>query len=186
MEFFEENFNLITQIVGFCAMAVSIMMYQCNRHRNILLLMILCSTLWCTHFGLLGHWTAVAMNGMNVVRSIVFCFRDKIKVGGKAVPVFFIVLSAILTAVTFEDMWSLVPLVASVFAITGTWQTDPKRLRRLTIPVCLCWFFYNIFHNSWAGTANEVFTFCSIIVAIVRYDVLKRKEKSKDSEASRA
>lgn len=176
MEFFTEHLNLVAQVIGFCAMAVAIIMYQNNKHKNILMLMVLCSTLWCVHFGLLGHWTAVAMNGLNVVRSAVFCFRDKKWVSSKFMPAVFILLSAILTAVTYENLWSVVPLVASVFSVISTWQTDPKKLRYLTIPVCVCWFTYNTVNGSWAGMANEIFAFTSIIVAIVRYDVLKKED----------
>lgn len=176
-EFFQEHINIIAQAVGFCAMAVAIMMYQSNKHKNILLLMMLCSSLWCLHFGLLGHWTAVAMNGLNVVRNVVFCYREKKWASSNAVPAIFIVLSLILTVVTYEDLWSVVPFIASVFAIISTWQTDTKKLRFLTIPVCICWFSYNLFHNSWAGMANEVFALSSIIVAIIRYDILKKEEK---------
>ena len=176
-DFFQEHINIIAQIVGFCAMAVAIIMYQSNKHKNILLLMILSSSLWCAHFGLLGHWTAVAMNGLNVIRNIVFCFRGRKWADSNIIPVIFIVLSLGLTVLTYEDWWSIVPFIASVFAITSVWQTDTKKLRLLTIPVCVCWFSYNIFHNSWAGSANEAFTFISIIVAIIRYDILKKEEK---------
>lgn len=177
--FFTEHMSLLIQIVGFCAMAVAIMMYQSNKHRNILMLMILCSTLWCVHFELMGHWTAVAMNGLNVVRNIVFCFRDKKLLNSNIVPAVFITLSAILTVLTFENLWSVVPFVASIFAIISTWQTDPKKLRYLTIPVCICWFTYNTVNGSWAGMANETFALTSIVVAIIRYDVLKKEEKAK-------
>lgn len=143
------------------------------------MLMVLCCTLWCVHFGLMGHWTAVAMNALNVVRSFVFCFRDKKWVSSKIVPAVFIALSAMLTVLTYENLWSIVPFAASIFAVISTWQTDPKKLRYLTIPVCICWFTYNTVNGSWAGMANEIFAFTSIIVAIVRYDVLKKEEKVK-------
>lgn len=179
-EFFSEHLYIIAQIIGFCAMGVAIIAYQNNKHKNILLLMILCCSLWCLHFGLLGHWTAVAMNGMNVVRNVVFCFRDRKWCQSNIIPVIFIVLSLILTIFTYEDLWSIVPFIASIFAIVSTWQTDAKMLRYLTIPICILWFSYNLSHGSWAGTANECFAFTSIIVAIIRYDVLKKEEKTKE------
>jgi hypothetical protein len=62
----------------------------------------------------------------------------------------------------------VLPLIASVFAIVAQWQTNVKYLRLLTIPVCVCWFIYNINNQSWAGTANEVFVLISIIIALIR------------------
>jgi len=176
-EFFTEHLYIVAQIIGFCAMGVAIVAYQNNKHKNILLLMVLCCTLWSVHFALLGHWTAVAMNAMNVVRNIVFCFRDRKWGNSRAIPVIFIVLTIIMTVLTYEDWWSIVPFVASIFAIISTWQTDAKMLRYLTIPICILWFSYNLSHGSWAGTANECFAFTSIVVAIIRYDILKKEEK---------
>lgn len=179
VEFFQTHIYIIAQIFGFGAMAVAIVMYQSNKHKNILLLMMLCSTLWCVHFGLLGHWTAVAMNGLNVVRNIVFCFRERKWGQSNLIPILFIVISLILTIFTYEDLWSVVPFIASIFAITSVWQTNTKILRFLSVPVCICWFVYNIFHDSWAGTANEAFTLISLTIAIVRYDILKKTEVKK-------
>lgn len=181
IEFLTEHLYIIAQIVGFCAMGVAIIAYQNNKHKNILLLMVLCCTLWCVHFGMLGSWTAVAMNALNVVRNIVFCFRGKKKWADSiAVPAVFILLSLIMTVVTFKnDWWNIVPFIASIFAVISTWQTDAKMLRYLTIPICILWFSFNFSHGSWAGSANEVFAFTSIIVAIIRYDILKKEEKKK-------
>ena len=176
-EFFSEHLNIISQLFGFAAMAVAIIMYQKNSHKRILRLMILCCTLWCIHFGLLGHWTAVAMNGMNVARNIVFCFRDRKWGNSRIIPAAFIVISFVLMILTYEERWSILPFAASVFAVISTWQTDPKKLRYLTIPICVLWFSYNLSHGSWAGTANEIFAFSSIVVAIIRYDILKKEEK---------
>lgn len=177
-DFFRDNLYIIAQIIGFCAMGVAIIAYQNNKHKNILLLMVLCCTLWCLHFGLLGHWTAVAMNGMNVLRNILFSFRDKKWMQSNIWVAVFILMSLVLTVVTYENLWSVVPFVASIFAIISTWQTDAKMLRYLTIPICVLWFSYNLSHGSWAGTANECFAFTSIVVAIIRYDILKKEKKS--------
>lgn len=176
-EFFNEHITLIAQAFGFCAMAVGIITFQTNKRKRILTYMIVGCVLWCIHFSLLGHWTAVAMNGLNVVRNIVFCFRDKKWGKSNVIPVLFIAASLVLTIVTYDDLWSLLPFFASIFAIISTWQTNTKVLRFMTIPINISWFTYNITHNSWAGAANECFVFVSIIVAIIRYDILKKEEK---------
>lgn len=176
LDFLHEHIYIIAQIIGFCAMGVAIAAYQNNKHKNILLLMVLCCTLWCVHFGLLGHWTAVAMNAMNVVRNIVFTFRNKKWCKSIAIPIIFIALSLVLTVVTYEDLWSIVPFIASIFAVISTWQTDAKMLRYLTIPICALWFSYNLSHGSWAGTVNECLALTSIIIAIIRYGILKKEK----------
>ena len=56
----------------------------------------------------------------------------------------------------------------TVFSTSASWQTNTKRLKLLTIPVCVCWFVYNLFSRSYAGMANETFVLGSVIVALYR------------------
>lgn len=50
MQDFFETHSYLTQIFGFSAMAVGIIMYQFKKHRTIMVLMTLCSALWCLHY----------------------------------------------------------------------------------------------------------------------------------------
>ena len=65
-------------------------------------------------------------------------------------------------------------MAAAVFSTSASWQTDTKKLKLLTIPVCVCWFIYNLFSRSYAGMANETFVFVSVLVALYR---ISRNEK---------
>lgn len=180
-DFLASNINIIAQIFGFGAMGVAILSYQFNKHKSIMLLMVLCTSLWCCHFLCLGLYTAFAINFINLIRSIVYTMRDKKWTQHIAVPISFLIVSLALTVLTYKDLTSILPFIASIFAIFGNWQTNTKRLRFLTLPVCICWFTYNMINGSIPGALNEAFTATSIIVAFIRYDVLKKEEKSKNA-----
>ena len=75
---------------------------------------------------------------------------------------------------TWEGFPTLLPMAAAVFSTSASWQTDTKKLKLLTIPVCVCWFIYNLFSRSYAGMANETFVFVSVLVALYR---ISRNEK---------
>ena len=160
---------LIGQIFGFAAMATAIAMYQFKKHRTIMLLMLLCSALWCAHFAFLGSATGVVMNVINVARALVYTQRDK-KWGAKPwIPAVFIAASVVTVIFTWDGVWSLLPCAASVCATLGNWQTDTQKLRLYTVGVCAGWFFYNLIQHSWAGMANEIFTLFSVAIALWRY-----------------
>lgn len=169
-EFFSENSFIIAQVFGFCAMLTAVIMYQFNKHRTILLLMMLCSALWCCHYAFLGLYSAVAMNVVNIIRNLVFRQRTETRLCSDFIPAAFIAASAVLVILTWNSPWSLLPLVGSIFSTLAGWQKTAKRLRILTVPVCLCWLTYNIFNQSWAGTCNEIFALGSIFTAMIRYD----------------
>lgn len=172
-EFFETH-SYLTQIFGFSAMAVGIIMYQFKKHRTIMVLMTLCSALWCLHYTSMWLFTPVAMNFLNVVRSYV-CSLNKKWVHSKAVPIVFIAVSLVLTIVTWQGVWGILPFIASIFATIGGWQKNPQILRIMTIPVCLCWVTFNLINRSWAGMTNDTLSLISLIVALTRYKVAQKR-----------
>ncbi len=122
LEFFTANQNIIAQIFGFIAMGIAISMYQFRKHRTILILMSLCSFVWCLHFACLGLFTPVAMNFINVIRGVVYSFRDKKWAQNNVIPIVFIVLCAGSVVLTWDSLWSILPFVASIFATIANWQ----------------------------------------------------------------
>ena len=111
MQDFFETHSYLTQIFGFSAMAVGIIMYQFKKHRTIMVLMTLCSALWCLHYTSMWLFTPVAMNFLNVARSYV-CSLNKEWVHSKAVPIVFIAVSLVLTIVTWQGVWGILPFIA--------------------------------------------------------------------------
>ena len=168
LSFFQNYAFLIGQIFGFAAMATGIIMYQFKRHRTIMLLMMLCAGLWCLHFICLGKYTAVFMNLLNVVRSVLYSFRGRKWADSRLIPAAVCAASLAVSVLTWEGPLSLLPAVASVSATLAGWQTDTRKLKLLTIPVCLCWFTYNVFGRSYAGMANETFVLVSVFISLYR------------------
>ena len=129
VEFFTAHADFIAQAFGFVAMAIAISMYQFKKHRTILILMSLCSLVWSLHFLCLNLLTPVGMNMINVLRGIVYSFRDKKWAQNNIIPAFFIVLCAGSVILTWEDAWSILPFIASIFATTANWQKNTRLLK---------------------------------------------------------
>ena len=172
---------IIAQIFGFTAMGLAILTYQFNKQKTVNLLLMAVAAVWCLHYAALGKTTPIVMNVINVIRAWVYSQRDKKWAHSNAIPVVFCIAAAALTAVTWDGFWSLLPGTASIFASLANWQTDTKKLRMLTVPVCVCWLVYNVFLHSIAGACNETFTLISIAVAFFRYD--RKKGKGSSGEA---
>ncbi len=176
-EFITAHSYLIAQIFGFTAMGLAILTYQFNKQKTVNLLLMAVAAAWCLHYAALGLVTPIVMNVVNVIRAGIYSYRDKKWANGKWIPVAFCIAVAVLTAVTWDGLWSLLPGVASIFASVANWQTDTKKLRVLTVPVCVCWLVYNAVNRSIAGVCNETFTLGSIAVAFFRYDRKGTKEE---------
>ena len=179
IDFIQAHSFLIGQIFGFCAMFVGIITYQFKKHRTIMLLMVLNASLWCLHFLCLGKYTAVFMNLLNVVRAILFTFRGRKWADSVLIPIGVCAASVGISVFTWEGFPTLLPMAAAVFSTSASWQTDTKKLKLLTIPVCVCWFIYNLFSRSYAGMANETFVFISVLVAL--YRIYREKQPHADT-----
>ena len=168
-DFINAHQALLANFFGFSAIFVVILMYQFKKRKTILWLMVLYSALWCCHFLVLGLMTPVAMNLLNVVRSFVFSFRDNKKwAQSNFIPAAFLAVSLVLVILTWGNMWSILPCIGTAFATVSNWQRDTKKLKILTIPVCISWFIYNTVSHSWAGMCNETLAFISIIISLYR------------------
>lgn len=169
-EFISAHAYVIAQILGFIAMGLAMLTYQFNKQKTVNFMLMAVAAVWCCHYAFLGLMTPIAMNFINVVRAFVYAHRDKKWASGNYIPIIFCVIAVILVIFTWDSLWSLLPCVASIFAALANWQTDTKKLRALTVPVCVCWLIYNAVSGSIAGAANETFTLVSIAVAFFRYD----------------
>ena len=177
LSFIQSHSFVIGQAFGFAAMATGIIMYQFKKHPTIMLLMMLTAGLWCLHFVCLGKYTAVFMNLLNVARSVVYSFRGRRWADSKAIPAVICGASIVISICTWEGPLSLLPAAASVFSTLASWQTDTRRLKLLTIPVCAGWFVYNLFGKSYAGMANETLVLASVFIALYR---LRRERRNGD------
>jgi hypothetical protein len=176
-EFIHAHAFAIAQVFGFIAMGLAILTYQFNKQKTVNLMLMLVAAVWCLHYAFLGLVTPIVMNAVNVVRAGVYSRRREQKwAKGYLVPLLFCVASVVLTAVTWAGPWSLLPGAASVIISVANWQSDTKKLRALTVPVCVCWLVYNAVNRSIAGACNETFTLCSIAVAFFRYDRKPKKD----------
>jgi hypothetical protein len=80
---------------------------------------------------------------------------------------------------TWEKWYSVLPLIAMLLTTVSNWLQSERKIRFLTFPNSPCWLVYNILNNSVAGIITEIFVMSSLIIAIIRYDLIKPKKKEK-------
>lgn len=168
--------DIIIQGIGFIGMLLAVWSFQHNRRGRILLLQILSSCFWVVHFLLLGAFTGSIMNLISVARGSVFYHRDR-KWAGNMIWLYVFMGSFILGAVfTWKNSFSLLPMVAMIISTISTWMKNPRNIRLVMLLSPPCWFTYNLISGSIAGMMTEVIVFSSIIIGVVRFDLLKTPE----------
>lgn len=165
-------FTYFPQLIGFVAIILSITGFQLNNRKHILLVHACSGLFWSSHFYLIGAFTGSAMNLIAVSRNYTFV-KYRQRFDRPFLPVIFITVFTLATAATWQGYMSLLPLLGMTTATIAFWQKNPRVIRLLSLIAPPAWFAYNFISHSYPGMIFEVFIFCSILIAILRYDILK-------------
>ncbi|NCB52703.1 MAG: YgjV family protein [Clostridia bacterium] len=169
-------YSAAVQALGLVGLLFGILAFQNNKHKNIVLLKLLNEFFFAVQYILLGAYTGAVMNLISCVRNYIYC---KSVEAGKPTIKWVVLFSVIIAAagiMTWSSALSLVPILAKLLTTVAYGMKDTKKVRFLTLPSSLCWLFYNALYHSAGGVINEVFTTASILIAVVRFDILSRKK----------
>jgi hypothetical protein len=92
----------------------------------------------------------------------------------------FVVISAVSSVLTWVDWYSFLPAMAMILTTVSYWLKSETKIRLVTFPSSPCWLIYNIITGSVAGIITECIVMSSLIIAIVRYDILKKEKVKKN------
>jgi len=165
-------YTVAVQGLGLVGLLFGVLAFQNNNHKNIVLLKLLNEFFFAIQYMLLGAYTGAAMNLVSCIRNYIYCKNVE---AGRSTRKWMFIFSIIIVAVgivTWSSFWSLVPIFAKLLTTAAYGMRDPKKVRFLTLPSSLCWLLYNALYHSAGGVINEVFTTVSILVGIVRFDIL--------------
>lgn len=168
--------QVLVQLIGFIAFLFIVLSFQNNKRSLILLFLVIAQTSFVIHFGLLGAWTAVAMNAISAIRTYVFHQRDiKGWANNRIWFYLFLALFWIAGFIVWEGSYSLFPILAMTAETIGLWMEKTRHIRLLNLIPRPLWFTYNLIVGSYAGMITEIFVFCSILIGIFRFDVFKAR-----------
>ena len=179
--------DLFIQAIGIVAMAIIISAFQFKSKRTLLLLMCVGSALFSINMFMLGAMTGGLMNVLSVARSLVYMYKDKLPIRIKWVNAMFILAYLISYALSFTvfgteptvknfilELLPIIGMSAMTIAFAGN---NAKTIRFSGFINSPCWLVYNIFNNAIGGILCEVFSLISITSALIRIDILGKKEK---------
>lgn len=127
------------------------------------------NALWVIHYFLLGTFTGLIMNALNVVRGLIYA-SDK-RWARSIVWVFvFSAASIAFGVITYEAWYSVLPVVGTVTATIALRISDENTLRKVYVFSVPPWVAYNVIVHSVPGAISSIFTLISIVVALIRYN----------------
>lgn len=169
--------NIVIQIIGIAAMLFSVFSFQMNKHKHIMIMQILATTLFGLQYFLLGAYTGMAVDIVATLRGIVFYHRDKEWAKSNIWIAVFIIMFILSGFLTWQGPSSLLMTSAMILNTFSFSFTKPKLVRSTILISSPLVLIYNILTGSIGGIINEVCVELSSIIGLLRYDIKRKKDK---------
>ena len=169
--------SILVQSVGWVALICSAISFQQKKRVGILLWQATATLVSSIYLFLLGAYEGACLDLLGFVAKMTFSKGGKVL--GVSLGVWRIVfLGAMLVAgiLTWADIYSLLAILASCLSLLALSMKSPTKIRLISLLVGPCWIVYNLVYGAYPSILMECIALTSIIIAIVRYDIKKKKE----------
>jgi len=168
---------VLSNIIGFLGIISTVIIYQQKSRAGLLVCKLVSDIIWFLQYAILGAWSGAAISIIAIIRELVFINRNKKWANSPVWLVVFLVLSAVCGIITWKNIYSVFPCIASALAVIGFWIGNPRLSRFLSYPISFCMLTYDISNLAFMATANELLTIGSSVIGNIRYDFRKTKQR---------
>lgn len=169
--------NIAAQIVGAFGILFSLLSFQFAKRKYILLSQMTASLLFSLQLFMVGAITGGCLDMISFVRTLIFMNNQKKWASSKLWLVGFILIMISTGILTWENAWSILPIIGSILSTVALWMKKGKHIRMISLLVGPCWLVYNIINGAYTGAFNEVLAMTSIVIGLFRCDHVKINPK---------
>ncbi|MBR2743973.1 MAG: YgjV family protein [Clostridia bacterium] len=169
---------ILIQVIGAVAFLALSLSYFKKEKRQILFMQIIAYIFFTIHYFLLSGVAGCICNLIGLLALLTIYFFDKYKLKNKvAVSTFFIAVLIIVNILTFQNAYSIFPLIASTIVIISFIKDNGNVIRIIGIISAICWLIYAIVYKSYISIIFEAITFLNVCIALTKNISHKEKEK---------
>ncbi len=173
-------YTIILNAFGVIAITLKVVEYQSKSRRGSLIFAILSDLFWASYFALQGNFVSALMCTLAVGQFVVFLQREKHAwAGSKIWLVVFFVLQGTSGVLTFINWYDVFAISAGLITVVMYYVFNRKAYRALSFFYVLFWLLNSAFNGYLLPLLNDSFSMVSVIVAIVRFDIIPILKKEK-------
>jgi len=169
---------ILVQGIGFLGIACSVLAFQYKQYRQLVGLRAATELFFGIQYLLLGAYSGAAVDFLGCFRNWVFLDCDKKSKSLRPWRIFFSVIFVGVSLLTWAGPKSLLSAVAKVASTIAYGSSSPRLIRFITLCSSSCWLIYNSLVFSIAGVLGEVLTLTSVLIGIIRFDILNKAERT--------
>ena len=164
----QEVGKVLALTLGALGIAANVIVYQQKSGKKLLWWKFISDIIWMLQYLALNAISGAAVAMIGILRETVFLNQHRKWAQGKGWLLVFFILSIISAILTWKNIFSVLPALASVLSVFSFWRNKPSLSRALAFPISFSMFTYDVFCDSYMGIANEIFTLISATVGILR------------------
>lgn len=160
---------ILIQIIGAIGYATLTASYYKKEKTKILFLEIIAYIFFTIHYYLLSGVTGAICNVLGLFGLLVIFLFEKYKWKHKNIfAMFFIALLLAVNIMTFQNIYSIFPLIASVIVIISFLMDNENYIRGIGLVSAVCWLIYAIVYKSYISIVFEVVTLVGVLIAFIK------------------
>ena len=161
--------TLIVQIIGAIGYTTLALSYFKKEKKQILFMQIISYIFFTIHYYLLNGITGAICNLIGLFALVTIYLFEKYKLKSKIyVSILFMILLIGINIMTFQNIYSIFPLVASVIVIISFLEDDENTIRWIGVLAAICWLLYAIVYKSYIAIVFEVITCINVTIALMK------------------
>ena len=162
--------------IGYGTLALSYFKKQKNQ---ILFMQIIAYIFFTIHYYLLSGITGAICNLIGLFALITIYVFEKYNIKNKLlVSAFFILLLLIINIMTFQNFFSIFPLIASIIVVISFLENDENAIRGIGVVAAVCWLISAIAYKSYVAIAFEVVTLIDVCIAFLKNQYIKKNNNN--------
>jgi len=162
--------NLLIQLLGIVAWLIVTVSYWQKKKINLIIMQIIAYILYATHFYLLDGLAGALCNIAGIIILFLLYIKEKSNKEMYYLIPIIILLFVPIAIYSYDGLYSLLPIVASIVPLTANWVKNMKIIKIGGIIGSICWFIYGIFTLSYATLITEVIFIISTFVSMKKLD----------------
>lgn len=167
---------ILAQVLAIVACALNVISMQCKKRKSILFFLIIGNVVGAVGLILLKAYAGALIQFVFGLETLVnYILEIKHKKNTPLLVAFYIVLSIIVSAITFKNWIDIIPLASAILHTITIIQEKEKRIRIINLSSLVLWIPYYIAFYAWANLATCLAILVSNIISIVRYDLKSKK-----------
>ena len=157
---------IIIQIIGAIAFATLAASYYKKEKKSILFMHIIAYIMFTIHYYLLSGVTGAICNVIGLFALLSIYISEKYKWKNKnIVACLFIAILFTVNIVTFQNIFSIFPMIASIIVILSFLMDNEDYIRGFGLISAICWLIYAIVYKSYISILFEIITLIGTLIA---------------------